>query len=197
MGNIDISLMELGDIQESVKVLSIAMLNNPMHIAVLQGNGENERLQIEKMFLDLFNALPGIVFLAKEGSKIVGVMRMKSCVGGKPKDEGPKPEDENDISARKAIWHREWSNQDPREQHWHLGPIGVLPAYRGKGVGSQLMERFCKEVDRCAAKAFLETDLDENVRFYEKFGFNLILEKDILQIPNRFMVRDALDGFRC
>jgi hypothetical protein len=53
------------------------------------------------------------------------------------------------------------------------------------------MERFCKEVDRCAAKAFLETDLDENVRFYEKFGFNLILEKDIFQIPNRFMVRDA------
>ena len=191
MGSFNISFMELGDIQESAKVLSIAMLNNPMHIAVFQGNGEDERLEIEKMFLDLFSTLPGIVFLAKEGNKVVGVMRMKSCVGGKPKDDTPKPEDGNDISARKAIWHREWSNQGHREQHWHLGPIGILPAYRGKGIGSKLMGRFCKEVDRCAAKAFLETDLDENVRFYEKFGFNLILEKGILQIPNRFMVRDA------
>ena len=191
VGNINISFMELGDIQESVKVLSIAMLNNPMHIAVFQGNGEDERQEIEKMFMDLFTTLPGIVFLAKERNKIVGVMRMKSCVGGKSKDDAQKQEDASDISARKAIWHREWSNQDPHEQHWHLGPIGVLPAYQGKGIGSILMERFCKEVDRCAAKAFLETDLDENVRFYEKFGFNLILEKDILQIPNRFMVRDA------
>ena len=197
MGNIRISFMEVGDIQESVNVLSIAMLNNPMHMAVLQGNGEKERLKIEKMFLDLFNTLPGIVFLAKEGEKIVGVMRMKSCLGGKTTDDKPKPEDGNDLSSRKAIWHWEWSNQDPREQHWHLGPIGVLPAYRGKGIGTRLMERFCQEVDRCAAKAFLETDLDENVRFYEKFGFNLILKKDILQVPNRFMVRDALDGFRC
>ncbi len=111
MGNINISLMEIGDIQKSVNVLSIAMLNNPMHMAVLQGNGEKERLEIEKMFLGLFTTLPGIVFLAKEGSKIVGVMRMKSCVGGKPTDDAPKPEDGNDISSRKAIWHREWSNQ--------------------------------------------------------------------------------------
>jgi ribosomal protein S18 acetylase RimI-like enzyme len=191
VGNFNISLMELGDIPESAKVLSIAMLNNPMHMAVFQGNGEDERLEIEKMFLDLFSTVPGIVFLAKANDNIIGVMRMKSCVGGKTTDEAQKPEDGNDISSRQAIWHREWSNQDPQEQHWHLGPIGVLPAYRGKGIGSKLMERFCKEVDRCAAKAFLETDLDENVRFYEKFGFNLILEKDILQIPNRFMVRDS------
>ena len=191
VGNFNISFMELGDIQESAKVLSIAMLNNPMHMAVFQGSGEDERLEIEKMFLDLLSTVPGIVFLAKENDNIIGVMRMKSCVGRKATDEAQKPEDGNDIRSRQAIWHREWSNQDPQEQHWHLGPIGVRPAYQGKGIGSKLMERFCKEVDRCAAKAFLETDLDENVRFYEKFGFSLILEKDILQIPNRFMVRDA------
>jgi ribosomal protein S18 acetylase RimI-like enzyme len=191
VGNFNISLMELGDIPESARVLSIAMLNNPMHMAVFQGNGEDERLEIEKMFLDLFSKVPGIVFLAKENDTIIGVMRMNSCIGGKATDEAQMPEEGNDIGARKAIWQREWSNQDPHEQHWHLGPIGILPAYQGKGIGSRLMERFCREVDRCSTKAFLETDLDENVRFYEKFGFNLVLEKDILQIPNRFMVRDA------
>jgi hypothetical protein len=53
------------------------------------------------------------------------------------------------------------------------------------------MERFCTEVDNCSAKAYLETDLDENVRFYEKFGFEVISESDIFQVNNRYMVRDS------
>ena len=43
MANFHLSFMEHNDIQESAKVLSIAMLNNPIHIAVFQGTGENER----------------------------------------------------------------------------------------------------------------------------------------------------------
>ena len=47
-------LMELNSINEAAKVLSIAMLNNPLHIAVLKGSGERQRAIIEKMFIDLF-----------------------------------------------------------------------------------------------------------------------------------------------
>jgi hypothetical protein len=36
MNNIAISFMEKGDIEESARVLSIAMLDNPMHYAVFQ-----------------------------------------------------------------------------------------------------------------------------------------------------------------
>ncbi|MFH1984672.1 MAG: hypothetical protein ABIL58_22755 [Pseudomonadota bacterium] len=81
MGNSQISFMQQNDIQQSAKVLSVAMLNNPNHAVVFQGNGERERLEIEKMFFGLFNNLPGVVFLAKENEKIIGVMRMKSCIG--------------------------------------------------------------------------------------------------------------------
>ena len=191
MTDIRISFMELMDIPESVKVLSIAMLNNPLHIAVFKGNGEKERQEIEKSFLDLFNTLPGIVFLAKEGHKIVGVMRMKSCLGQKARDASKGLGDANDSHSRLSILHREWSNRDPRDQHWHLGPIGVLPPYCGRGIGSKLMERFCEEVDRCAAKAFLETDLDVNVRFYENFGFKTVSQTDIFDVTNHFMARDS------
>jgi len=191
MSNFHISFMELSDIHESAKVLSVAMLNNPLHIAVFQGNGENERLKIERMFFELFQNLPGIVFLAKDRNKIVGVMRMKSCVGQKTENEPKKQEDENDINWRKSIWHREWSISDPVEQHWHLGPIGVVPSHRRLGIGSRLMELFCKEVDKCLAKAYLETDLDENVLFYKKFGFKVISKSNIFKVENRYMVRDA------
>jgi ribosomal protein S18 acetylase RimI-like enzyme len=186
-----ITFMEHNDIQESAKVLSFAMLNNPLHIAVFQGNSESERLEIERMFLELFNELPGIVFLAKERDKIIGVMRMKSCVGSKDKDELKELKDEQDINFRKSIWLKEWARRDPDEQHWHLGPIGVLPSYRRLGIGSKLMERFCREVDNCSATAYLETDLDENVRFYEKFGFLMISKSNIFQVENRYMFRES------
>jgi len=189
MSNLQISFMEQNDIQQSAIVLSVAMLNNPHHIGVFLGNGEKERLEIGKMFFELFNNLPGFVFLAKENEKIIGVMRMKSCIG-KVVEEPDVVDDKNDINWRKSVWFKEWAEHDPVEQHWHLGPIGVLPNHQGLGIGSILMERFCKEVDACRAKAYLETDLDKNVRFYEKFGFKVVSESEIFGVRNRYMLRD-------
>ena len=191
MGRFQISFMEKSDIQESATVLSVAMLDAKLHVAVLLGKGENERQEIKKMFIGLFTQLPGIVFLAKEKQQIVGVMRMKSCEGFKPVDDPEDPEEENDIAWRKAVWHTEWARHEPKSQHWHLGPIGVLPSHQGLGIGSMLMERFCMEVDACKAEAYLETDVDKNVRFYEKFGFKVISESDIFSVKNRYMLRPS------
>ena len=190
MSNFQISFMEQNDIQQSAKVLSVAMLNNPNHIGVFLGKGEKVRLEIEKMFFELFNNLPGFVFLARKDEKIVGVMRMKSCIG-KAIDDPDVFEDENDIDWRKSVLFKEWAKHDPVEQHWHLGPIGVLPTHQGLGIGSLLMERFCKEVDACMAKAYLETDLDKNIRFYEKYGFKVVFESEIFGVKNRYMLRDS------
>jgi ribosomal protein S18 acetylase RimI-like enzyme len=191
MCHFQISFMEKSDIQESAKVLSVAMLNNPLHAAVFLGKGETERIEIEKMFSNLLIELPGIVFLVKEKQNIIGVMRMKSWEGSKAADDPKDPKNENDIGWRKSIWHAEWARHEPLSQHWHLGPIGVLPLHQGSGIGSILMERFCKEVDACLAKAYLETDLDKNVRFYEKFGFKVVSESEIFDVKNRYMVRDS------
>ena len=198
MTEIHICLMEENDIPRAAEVLSIAMLNNPHHIGVFMGNGEKERLEIEKTFLQLFRHLPGIVFLAREnpkktiktGQDIVGVMRMKSC-SGKTSDPPGSAEDEQDLEWRKAVWLQEWSRHDPPEQHWHLGPIGVLPSHQAMGIGTLLMQRFCTEVDQCAAAAYLETDLDENVRFYEKFGFKPVAESMIFDVASRYMLREV------
>lgn len=189
-GAYHIALMQQADIPTAAHVLSIAMLNNPLHRAVFLGHGEQERKEIEKMFFNLLNTVPGIVYLAKENDKIIGVMRLKSC-NGKGADEPDMLEHDKHINWRKATWLEEWAERDPIEPHWHLGPIGVLPAFRGIGVGTNLMQRFCREVDDCSAPAYLETDLDENVRFYEKFGFNVISSSDIFDIENRYMMRDS------
>jgi len=189
MGNFQISFMEKNDVKQSAKVLSVAMLNNPHHTGIFLGNGERECQEIEKMFLELFNKFPGFVFLAKKNEKIIGVMRMKSCTGDTV-DDPVESHDKKDIDWRKSVWFAEWAKNDPIEQHWHLGPIGVLPAYQGSGVGSKLMKRFCKEVDFCNADAYLETDSGRNVRFYQQFGFRVVSESEIFGVKSRYMFRE-------
>jgi ribosomal protein S18 acetylase RimI-like enzyme len=191
MGGVRITFMEKSDLQESAKVLSIAMLSNPLHVAVFQGKEESQRMHIETMFTGLLTELPEIVLVAKKKENIIGVMRMKSCDGNKVVATPDGPHDETNIDWRKFTWLSEWARHEPPNQHWHLGPIGVLPSHQGTGVGTMLMDRFCMEVDACAAEAYLETDLDKNVRFYGKFGFKLVEETVIFGVKNRYMIRPA------
>jgi ribosomal protein S18 acetylase RimI-like enzyme len=83
-----------------------------------------------------------------------------------------------------------WEKQDPDDRHWHLGPVAVEPGLQGMSVGSQMLERFCELVDGGGGMAFLETDKPENVRFYQRFGFETIGEAEVLGNPNWFMRRE-------
>ena len=189
MEKFKISFLEKSDISEASRILSEAMLKVSLHIAVFQGHGEKERKIIEKMFFELLSDLPGITFLARINRQIVGVMRMKSCDGSKVSNEHAQTEDVNNLHWRQSYWHSEWARHDPLNQHWHLGPVGVLPSHQGKGIGTKLLNRFCQEVDACLAPAYLETDTYKNVRFYERFGFEVENETQIFDVKNRYMWR--------
>jgi GNAT superfamily N-acetyltransferase len=189
MEKLKISFLEKNDISEASRVLSKAMLKNPLHIAVFQGHGEKERKIIEGMFFELLIDLPGITFLARINRQIVGVMRMKSCDGRKVSNEHTQTDDVDNLDWRKSYWHNEWARHDPLNQHWHFGPVDVSPSHQGNGIGSKLLNRFCHEVDACLAPAYLETDTDRNVRFYARFGFDVVKEAEIFNVKNRYIWR--------
>lgn len=86
-------------------------------------------------------------------------------------------------------WLGTWSKHDPKERHWHLGPVAVDAHLQGMGIGSNLMRVFCAKMDAAGETAYLETDKDINVRFYEKFGFEVVGEEDVIGVPNWFMIR--------
>ena len=179
-------LLELKDLDQALDVLATAMLPLPLHEAVFGGTGPEEAREIRAGFEELFETLPGIVWAVRQEGRIVGVCRMKSCQGS----EVP-PDEETQDQDPESIWHQAWARRDPKEPHWHLGPIGVLPEFQGQGIGSALLERFCREVDACGSPAFLETDRESSVRLYEKFGFRLTVEEEVVGVPNYFMWRPA------
>ncbi len=98
------------------------------------------------------------------------------------------------VLSRTLRWQGDWSGRDPKERHWHLGPVAVEPGLQGMGVGSQMMERFCARMDAEGDLAYLETETPENVRFYQRFGFETVEEAEVLGNPNWFMRREPKTG---
>jgi ribosomal protein S18 acetylase RimI-like enzyme len=86
-------------------------------------------------------------------------------------------------------WLGSWSKHDPDERHWHLGPVAVDTHLQGRGIGSKLMLAFCARMDAAGEVSYLETDKALNVRFYERFGFEVMGEEEVLGVPNWFMIR--------
>ena len=94
-------------------------------------------------------------------------------------------------AGRTISWLGAWSKHDPDERHWHLGPVAVDAHLQGMGVGSMLMRAFCERMDDAEEDAYLETDKDINVRFYERFGFVVTGEEEVLGVRNWYMYRLA------
>ena len=86
-----------------------------------------------------------------------------------------------------------------KEQHWHLYMFAVKKEYRGRGVGSLFMKKYLIPfVSKNGGKYIsLATNSEENVRFYERAGFEVI-HRDKVKFnshvtPNWCMGR-AIDG---
>ncbi len=52
--------------------------------------------------------------------------------------------------------------------------IGISSPYQGKGLGSVLMDAIKKEADRDGFYIYLETEKEENLKFYKKHGFSVL-----------------------
>ena len=192
MEKLTISLLEKQDIAEAARILGLTMIHNPNSVAVFLGTSETERKEMEKDIFASFSNLLGIVFVGRMNRQIVGVMRMLSCDGHKAAGAPAGTILNDSIRERRSLWLEEWARHDPPESHWHLGPLAVLRAYQGKGIGTKLMVRFCQEVDACSAAAYLETDAVQNVPFYEKFGFVVMAESEIFGNKNSYMWRSPI-----
>jgi ribosomal protein S18 acetylase RimI-like enzyme len=93
------------------------------------------------------------------------------------------------TTSRTVRWLGAWAKHDSEERHWHLGPIAVDAGLQRRGIGSLLMEVFRAQMDAAGDEAHLETDKLVNLRFYERFGFEVVGEQDVLGVPNWFMRR--------
>ena len=69
--------------------------------------------------------------------------------------------------------------RDMPEDHWYLMILGVDTEKQGQGVGSSLVAPLLARADAEGLPCYLETMKERNVAFYEKHGFQVVVEDDL------------------
>src|SRR5262249_55826631 len=66
--------------------------------------------------------------------------------------------------------------EHPREPHWYLFALGVVPEAQGRGIGSALLRTVLSRCDERGEPAYLESSTDDNTRLYQRHGFRIVKE---------------------
>lgn len=192
MGNVSVSPIKEADIPAVVTLLGRAYANNPLHVAVFGKNNVDANIRFMSM---AFKEITGKVFVATAENKVAGVIRIiRHPLPATPENTSPPfSPDSLQITesalARIQEWTGIWNNFDPKEPHYHFGPVAVLPELQHQGIGSRLMAHCCRILDRESETGYLETETTLNVKFYSRFGFKVVREIEVIGQPNWFMQR--------
>ncbi len=83
----------------------------------------------------------------------------------------------NSIKVLKLLAKIEASK--PREEHWYLSTLGVIPDLQGHGVGSSLIRPVLEKCDDTGMPAYLESSKERNIPFYRSHGFEVVRELSV------------------
>jgi ribosomal protein S18 acetylase RimI-like enzyme len=72
-----------------------------------------------------------------------------------------------------GIYLRALLKVHPKEPHWYLMLLAVEPHAQRRGVGTMLVEHGLGLADLEGVSAYLETQKEENLSYYRRFGFDL------------------------
>lgn len=179
------------EILQAVEVLSRAFRDNALNCAVTRSESSERRLRSNRH--GMWALLPVAI---QHGQVLVAIMD-GVVVGGlvaSPPDRFSLPPPPFPARLRCFIgqgWQtaRRWGEVfkelqilHPIEPHWYLGALGVDPAFQNRGVGADLLSKWLDGIDRDGALAYLETDNERNIGFYERAGFRLDGESSILGV---------------
>ena len=185
-------------LQPMVDVLARAFCSNPLIRAVIRSDDPDRcfRSNHHSMRTLLPMArLHGQVLVAALDGEVVGGL-VGSPPGRSPLPPPPLMDRLRFLKRQGWSVARRWGvvfealdALHPVEPHWYLGVLGVEGFARSRGVGAALLSRWLAGVDRDGMPAYLETDREENVRFYERAGFSLEGETSILGVRVWLMKR--------
>lgn len=180
-------------LESVVTLLAEAFVTSPLHVSAFGP----DQLQLNRTFfrIGLRHMFVGTAYVAAVDGEVRGYAHFNLwpyCLP--PPEEIPRAmanllKPLGTASPRVMQWFARWCHLDPDEPHIHLGPIGVAPQWQGQGVGTALMQRYLDHLRQDNLAGYLETDKPGNVKFYEKFGFEVSREEQLIGTPTWYMWR--------
>lgn len=193
--------IEIGDMRDdesphALAVIARAYVDDPAAISMLGDDPLTRYVKVHERFshrlVRLTNPHP---LVARYHGVVVGLLGMAApgrCGRGSVPQSDP-PTDAGNLASweRTQAWLTHWAEQDPAEDHWHIGPIAVEVIAQRAGIGSRLLSECCARLDAAHGLGFLDTTAPRNVPLYERFGFVVTDETEVLGTNNWTMRREA------
>jgi ribosomal protein S18 acetylase RimI-like enzyme len=70
-----------------------------------------------------------------------------------------------------------WHRRDMPGPHWYVMVVGVAPAFQGQGHGRALLQPTLDRADSDGLPCYLETTQPNNVSFYQRLGFQVLVDE--------------------
>jgi ribosomal protein S18 acetylase RimI-like enzyme len=179
-----------------VAVLARGFCGNPVPTALFGAEPERQKRCLEAMFGGLFRVMRAQTpLVALDGATIVGMTGILPPGRCQPTNSQrlellPSMLSTGPGSLLRAVrLSTAWAKLDPTERHSHLGPLAVDAHLKGRGIGTQILGAYCRRLDEANLTGYLETETEDNVRLYMRFGFKVIAEQSVIGVPNWFMRR--------
>ena len=188
------------EIAQAAVLTARGMRDNPTHIMAFGSDDVKREQKLGALFgavLPIVSA-KAVLIGAYRGGQLVGMAGIAApgkCRPSAGESVRMLPRLLPRVGVRSMIkmgrWQGVWAKHDPAEPHWHLGPAAVDAHLQGRGIGSAILGEVCTRMDSQGTLLYLETDKPENVRFYQKFGFETIGQTPVIGVTNWFMQRSA------
>lgn len=144
---------------------------------------------LAKAFFAMYNANEGRGWLrhVKKDGKVAGVSLTYPPQAPPPSPEALEKLGEELIRIGGPVVvarYQEMSSvfPPPTEPHIHPSQIGVDTLLQGQGHGSTLLDDIVREADERGIGAYLNTFNLKNLSLYERFGFQIIAQKEVIGV---------------
>ena len=173
------------DVGAAAEVLARAFVDDPV-VAQLIREGPNRTQRISRYFeLECGLTLSGYGELWLDDDALGAAIWRRP--GGYPE---PVPAQLRMLPRYIRLFPREFvkasramsavAKVHPKEPHWYLMAVGVVPEAQGQGHGAALLEPVLRRCDVERLPAYLEASTADNARLYERLGFQARDEVEML-----------------
>jgi ribosomal protein S18 acetylase RimI-like enzyme len=161
------------------EVFTRALRNDPIVLWPLAADGDVQA-SIETMFAAIYEGIADSGVIWEAGDAAGFAVWIPAGAHQEMFDSDAAVRDRlspltDDGGARyDTLWS--WIEDRVLGDAWYLDAIGVDPPQQGRGVGSALIRFGLERAAAQGKRAFLETAVERNVPYYERFGFEVFEE---------------------
>ena len=196
---IDVSTADRQAYPESAAIIARAFENEPTVCAILRVAPNVRTKRLASVFSIMMHTVAprGWILQASKDGKLCGAAVMH------PPGTYPIPVvSQLRITIRAVMRHgfhglgrwmrllNAYEKQHPKEPpHYYLELLGVLPEQQGQGIGSAMLRELTRRADAEQVGCYLETADPKNLPLYERFGFCIRAEQEVIGVRVWFMWR--------